>query len=90
MKTFNSFINESYDFSSVQVRMPDNVRSNIIQFGKKIPNSELASDGRDDRPHITIKYGLHSGSIDALDKILPMLPNKITASLGKISLFSND
>ena len=90
MKTFKSFINVSYDYSSVQVRIPDNVRTRIIEFGKKIPDDELASDGRDDRPHITIKYGLHSGSIDALTGILPMLPNKITASLGEITTFSND
>lgn len=88
MKDFKQFMNENYDFSSVQVKMPDEISKMILDFGAEIPDNELASDGRDDRPHITVKYGLHSGSVDALDGII--LPDKITAVMGKTSLFEND
>jgi len=88
MKYFNQFLIENYKFSSVQVKMPDDISKMIVEFGMEIPKKHLAADGRDDRPHITIKYGIHSESVDVLDDIT--LPDKITAVMGKTSLFEND
>jgi 2'-5' RNA ligase len=88
MKNFKQFLKENYDFSSVQVKLPTDVSELVRAFGNEIPDNELAPDGRDDRPHITVKYGLHSSSVDALDGI--NLPDKITAVMGKTSLFEND
>jgi 2'-5' RNA ligase len=88
MKNFKQFLKENYDFSSVQVKLPSDVSELIRAFGREIPDIELAPDGREKRPHITIKYGLHSSSPDVLKNV--ELPSKITAVMGKTSLFEND
>lgn len=90
MKTYKQFINESYSYSSVQVKMPTGIGARMVNFGSEIPDDELAVDGRDERPHITIKYGLTSPSVDALDSIKEQFPEKITATMGKTSLFTSD
>jgi len=88
MKSYKTFLNENYDYSSVQVKMPEDVSELMRAYGREIPDIELAPDGRDLRPHITIKYGIHSSTPDVLDSVV--LPNKITAVMRKSSLFEND
>jgi hypothetical protein len=98
MKTFQSFIcesllaesflTESYNFSSVQVRLDDETSKQVLDFADSIPDDLIGADGREKRPHITVKYGLHTDDVEKV-KALP-LPKKITAVMGKTSLFSND
>jgi 2'-5' RNA ligase len=92
MKTFHTFIHEinlfeSYNFSSVQVRLDDETSKQVLDFADSIPDELIGPDGRETRPHITIKYGLHTDDVEKV-KALP-LPKKITAVMGKTSLFSN-
>ena len=80
----------SYDFSSVQCGLPNDIAEEIYQWGKKnIPDEMLAEDGREDRIHVTVKYGIHT--IDSTP-VLEMMRNygPIKAHLGKISLFDSD
>ena len=80
---------EKYDFASTQANLSGPVAKALRNFGARIPSSKLAEDGRETQPHITVKYGLHGNDPAGVAKVLQNEP-PITASLGKMSLFSND
>ena len=88
MKSFKQLIKESYSYSSLQVRIPFDVSQRIFRVADEIPDNILAPDGREKRPHITIKYGILSSDPDVIKNI--PLPKKITATLGKTTLFKNE
>ena len=88
MLSFKTYLLEEYEFSSVQVVLPICIADKINEFSGAIPDEEIAEDGRELHPHITIKYGLHSHcpkQVMALE-----LPESITITLGKTSIFEND
>lgn len=75
-------------FSSTQVNLPESEATRRIErFGKMIPDSVLAADGRETTPHITVKYGLHGDDIAGVKKVLAD-EGPITVTLGKTSIFS--
>jgi 2'-5' RNA ligase len=57
-------------------------------MGATIPDKDLAPDGREDKPHITVKYGLHGEDPEAVRKLLAKEP-PVTVKLGKTSFFPN-
>lgn len=76
-------------FSSTQFDLPDDVASVVKAEAAKIPKANLAKDGREDRPHITIKYGLHADDAAAVTAALANVA-PVTVTLGETSLFQND
>jgi 2'-5' RNA ligase len=74
------------EFSSTQVDLAGKLAKKFKDFGAKIPDSELTEDGREDQPHITVKFGLHDDVPDAVRELLAG-EKPITAKLGKISIF---
>ena len=77
---------EQRDYSSTQVNLPDDAAASVKQAAAKIADEDLAPDGREDQPHITVKYGLHTEDAEEVRKIVESEP-PITAKLGKTSLF---
>lgn len=73
-------------FSSTQLNLPDEHAQAIKDFAAKIPDADLAGDGREDKPHVTVKYGLHGEDPDAVRELLANQP-PITVKLGKTSMF---
>ena len=86
---------QAHDYSSTQINLPENEAESIRTFSKVIPESEIYEDpgdpsyGREDQPHITVKYGL-----DTIDpkEVEPLLADQgpITAKMGEISIFESD
>lgn len=82
-----------HKFSSTQVDLPPDVAKNVIETGNKlIPETELYTDpddpsyGREENPHVTVKYGLHTeDATEVRDFLAGEKP--FTATLGKISIF---
>ena len=60
----------SYDFSSIQFMLPDNISNSIRKWGRNnIPASSLYHDsdgskGRENQSHVTVKYGLHTNDVE--------------------------
>lgn len=86
----------AYDYRSTQIYLPSAAAKKIIAFAAKIPDDELyvaddANDqyGREDKPHITVLYGLHTQDVKKVRKALAGV-GPIKATLGKVSIFSND
>lgn len=88
MLGFKTYLLEEYEYSSTQVVLPVCIADKIIEYADAIPDSEIGNWGREKRPHITIKYGIHKPcpkQVMALE-----LPESITITLGKTSIFEND
>lgn len=84
-----------HDYSSTQVDLPEAPASAIKNFANKIPDSELYIDpkdpsyGREDKPHITVRYGLETiNPKDIAPAFEGMGPIKV--KLGKVSIFESD
>lgn len=59
--------NVTYDFSSVHIDVPIKLAQEIVEWGEKvIPDAVLFQDpktmllGREDEPHVTVLYGIHT------------------------------
>lgn len=87
MISFIDYIYEKWDYSSVQVKIPENVAKKMRAFGKTIPDSEITAWGRTEHPHVTVKYGLHSASPDVLQQV--NLPKKLTGRMSAVTVFEN-
>lgn len=70
------------------IKLPEKVSNKMISFGKEIPKEELHENGRENQPHITLKYGLKT---DDYSLIRDCLKNKSggKAHLGVSSVFEN-
>lgn len=98
-KTFKQFSAEApteYDFSSTQFNLPGDLATRILEWGDlHVPDSSLYTDpddpsfGREDQPHITVLYGIHSGDPKPLEKLL-YGEKSFEIVLGKMSLFTTN
>lgn len=73
-------------FSSTQIDLPSEAAAGIKELAAKIPDADLAADGREDSPHITVKFGLHTENVEDVRKVLAD-QGPITVTLGKTSTF---
>ncbi len=80
---------DKYDYSSTQVNLPPEVAGRVFRFAEAIPDEDLAPDGRESQPHITIQYGIDTGDVSAVEKALANEP-PVTVTFGKTSLFENE
>lgn len=76
------------DYSSTQVNLPQDIGDKVRAFAALIPDADLAENGRENEPHITVKYGLHGEDPDEIRRVLADEP-PITVTLGKTSIFPN-
>lgn len=79
---------EAHDYSSTQINLPKDVAAKVEALAKAIPDTDLAEDGREDRPHVTIKYGLHDDSPERVAEALVRQP-PVSFTLGKTKVFEN-
>ena len=84
-----------HDHSSTQVDFPAKESEEIRTFASKIPDEDLYTDpqddsyGREDAPHITVKYGLKTNDPSDIAKIIEAHP-PITVKMSDVSIFGND
>jgi len=84
-----------HDYSSTQVDIPGPAADEIRELGQLIPDEELYTDpkdpsyGREEKPHVTVKYGVHSADPKSIESALAGVgPFKVT--MGKVSIFESD
>jgi len=85
-----------HKFSSTQVNLPTPAANAVLKTSKKlIPDAELYTDpedasyGREETPHVTVKYGLHTEDAEEVRKLLAN-EKPFKAKLGKISIFESE
>ena len=79
----------NYDYASTQVNLPEGVAANVLKESKKIADEDLADDGRETEPHVTVLYGLHGEDPESVRKLLADEP-PVRVTLGKTSIFPDD
>lgn len=83
-----------HKFSSTQFNIEDasytrtqgSPRHKIEAMARRIADEDLAKDGREDRPHVTVKYGLHTGNVEEVRRVVQGF-GTVKIKLGKTSLF---
>ena len=85
---------EAYSYGCLLARFPDPVRSEMIKMAKGIPDDDVFEDedgefGREDNPHVTVKYGIHTKDVEDVKKALRGWA-PVRVKLGKPSVFKND
>jgi len=85
---------KDFTYSSVQFAIPDEMASEILKWSEKnIPDDILSEEGdahgREDYPHVTVKYGIHSESSDESEELLEG-EKAFEITLGEVSTFVND
>lgn len=86
MSTASDEVVEPRKFSSTQFNLPTEAAQLIRDVAAKIPDDVLAKDGREDEPHITIKYGIHDDTPEAVKEAVANFP-PVRVRLGKASIF---
>lgn len=81
---------EKHTYASTQVNLPTGASHMVRAAALAIPDEDLAPKGREDNPHITVKYGLTDDSPETIQKLTQLLESHppITATLGKTSVFT--
>jgi len=80
-----------YDYSSSQVALDGDDMMRVRQTAKRLidVNDIDPAEGLEERPHITVKYGLHTSDSTDLSKALQG-EGKITATVDGVEIFEND
>ncbi|MEM9354576.1 MAG: LPD38 domain-containing protein [Pseudomonadota bacterium] len=78
-----------HEHSSTQVNLPESIGSQTRAIASRIPDSDLAGQGRETEPHVTVKYGLDTNDVQQVrDALSGEQPVEVT--LGKTSVFEAD
>ncbi len=78
-----------HEYSSTQVDLPELPAMMIAELAQLIPEADLAEDGREPNPHVTIKYGLHTGDAGEVEDVVANYP-PIHLKFGVTSYFEGD
>jgi predicted double-glycine peptidase len=81
---------ESHDYSSTQLEIENqDLLYRILELGEAVSAQDLAEKGREEDPHITVLYGLHTRFPEEIrDCIQGFGP--IRATFGRLSLFTQE
>ena len=74
------------EFSTLMVTLSGDLRQRVIDMSMQIPDEVLHEKGREDEPHVTIKFGLHSDSVDDPKQVVENFP-PFVIRLGRTSVF---
>lgn len=74
-------------FGSTQINLSGQLMADVLAYGASIPDAQLAADGRELTPHVTVKYGLNESDPELVQVLLANY-GPITLSLGRIGFFS--
>jgi len=80
---------EKPKYSYTAVNLPDRISESVRALGRMIPDEDLAADGREMEPHITVKYGLHGDDAGEVQTALAG-EGPVKVKLGRLSLFENE
>lgn len=77
---------ELHSYSSTQFNLPGELAFQVLLMSERIAHDDLAEDGRELNPHITVKYGLHTNDAEEVRKVVQDSA-PIAVTLGKTSTF---
>lgn len=89
---------EAYSYSCLMMQLPTELADRVRAFGNAIADGDIydgdeGEQGREDDPHVTVKYGLHTDSADLVSDTLAMSNLNEVSSIVEIvgmSAFHNE
>jgi hypothetical protein len=78
-----------HDMSTAMFLLTGEDATAVLGFGETILDGDLAPDGRETEPHITIKYGIRTDNSDVLKALVSGF-GPVTVTLGEVSIFESD
>jgi len=75
------------EYASTQINLPAALADRVRAVAARIPDAKLAKDGREDTPHVTVLYGLHSDDPSAVKKALAGIDGAHPLNLGEFGFF---
>jgi len=78
-----------HSFASTQINLLGTLKESLLMFGNSIPDDELAEDGRETEPHVTVKYGIHDNTPDAIAELVAGT-GEVKFELGSVAVFPAD
>lgn len=79
---------ETHEFSCLLFNLPGELADAMRQLSLSIPDDDLAADGREMDPHITVKFGLHSNDAEEVRRAIQDEP-PVGIQFGEASCFSS-
>jgi len=76
-------------FGAVMAMLPTSLAARIKGFSGMIPDEYINEDGREDEPHITVKYGIHTKDASEIQKLLAG-EKPIEATMKRTTIFKNE
>jgi HK97 family phage portal protein len=80
---------DAHQYSCAMLMLTEVVAEAMKSLAGQIPDEHLADKGREDRPHVTIKYGLHTDKAEDLALLLKDEP-PVVLKLGHTSIFEGE
>lgn len=80
---------QPHSFSSTQFDLPGEICAKIQSMQSRINPSDLAPDGLELQPHITVKYGLHTDDPEEV-RSAAMLHDPVAVTFGKCTIFPGE
>ena len=79
---------ELHEFSSTQFDLPSDLAEKVCRLMVEIHPDDLAEDGYETQPHITVKFGLHTDNVEDVRAVVAD-QSPVAAVLGPVSVFEN-
>lgn len=79
-------VEKVHSYSSTHVNLPPELADRLVQLGMQIPLSDIAEKGREDEPHVTIRYGLTTEDPESVRSIFADA-GPVKLKLGAVSYF---
>lgn len=73
-------------FGCAMVPLPREAAERLRELGSMIRDEDLADDGRESEPHVTVRYGLHSTDVAEVLRLMKGV-GPIEMKLGRVSVF---
>lgn len=75
--------------ATVQIDLDGEDREAVLALGRQIVGRDLAEGGREDEPHVTVRYGFHDNDPAAVAKLVAE-NGPVRLKLGAIEAFTHD
>ncbi len=79
-----------HEYSSTQVQLVGRPVEIVRKMQSAIQRTDIGTEGLEERPHITVKFGLHFQTPSAKLRAALKTFGPVTLTLGKTSLFKNE
>lgn len=78
---------QPHEFSCLLFNLPGDLSYEVRQLADQIPTEDLAAEGRELNPHVTIKFGLHTDDPEEVRSAIQAMP-PVAVAIGKASIFT--